>query len=140
MTIYFKSLRFKKETQVGTSAQRSTGIISETRVLWMLLFLVSDEFAASCGLKRLWFSLEFSVVSNKSSKESGELKPQVWVLIYLREMYCFFEINCVKTSGLRRKESSFFVIYCRITSSNSRVDNFNLCNHLTNNRQLNNHG
>lgn len=106
----------------------------------MLLFLVSDEFAASCGLKRLRFSLEFSVVSNKSSKESGELKPQVWVLIYLREMYCFFEINCVKTSGLRRKESSFFVIYCRITSSNSRVDNFNLCNHLTNNRQLNNHG
>lgn len=47
----------------------------------MLLFLVSDEFAASCGLKRLRFSLEFSVVSNKSSKESGELKPQVWVLI-----------------------------------------------------------
>lgn len=81
MTIHFTSLRFKKETQVGTSVQRSTGIISETRVLWMLLFLVSDEFAESCGLKRLWFSLEFSVVSNKSSKESGELKPQVWVLI-----------------------------------------------------------
>ena len=51
-------------------------------------------------------------------------------------MYCFFEINCGKTSGLRRKESSFFVIYYRITSSNSRVDNFNLCNNLTNNRQL----
>lgn len=71
MTIHFTSLRFKNETQVGTSAQRSTGIISETRVLWMLLFLVSDEFAVSCGLKRFSFHLNSQLYQINRERKVG---------------------------------------------------------------------